>query len=386
MNVSATSEEQALLAVLTALEATEGSDGQLAALPAILAGGAATAEQAGDATTETLTRLFQELLGLVPFALPPLSPSPKVKRRLLAAIAQTEVAALPVQVAPAAPDVAAAAAPGGPAGSATAAAPAASEGSATAAIPAAPKTAATLAALDTLAAPTTPKTGATLSTAPMTPATLETPEIGAAPGAAQAPIPFPAAAARSPRRWNPPLAMAAGLILALLGACAWLYHGLLTQGETIARLNAERTQALQHLDQMESRMSRLTTEVSDMRSNFSVVTSPAVEVCSMRPVAQGMGDVHGILFVAADHQHWYMSLRGLPPAGAGRVYQLWFIGDQGPVSAGTFGAPAGAAWDVGAEHMPAGTREVRVTLEAGAGATTPAGPEVLRNSDPFRTL
>ncbi len=374
MNVSATSEEQALLAVLTALEAAEGSDVRLAALPASLAGAAAAAEQAGDATTETLTRLFQELLGLVPFALPPLSPSPKVKRRLLAAIAQTEVAALPVQAASAAPDMAAAAvAPGGPAGSAPVAQLAPPAGPAAAAPPAVQKTAATAATI--LATPTTPRTPP--------PAT---PEIGVAPIAAQAPLAFPAAAARSPRRWNPPLAMAAGLILALLGACAWLYHGLQTQGETIARLNAERNQALQHLDQMESRMSRLTTEVSDMRSNFSVVTSPAVEVCSMRPVAQGMGDVHGILFVAADHQHWYMSLRGLPPAGAGRVYQLWFIGDQGPVSAGTFGAPAGAAWDVGAEHMPAGTKEVRVTLEAGAGATTPAGPEVLRNSDPFRTL
>ena len=63
------------------------------------------------------------------------------------------------------------------------------------------------------------------------------------------------------------------------------------------------------------------------------MTSPAVLVSPMRPVVRPgqpplQPDARGVLFVAADHQHWYMSLQGLQPVPAGQVYKLWFVADR----------------------------------------------------------
>lgn len=84
-----------------------------------------------------------------------------------------------------------------------------------------------------------------------------------------------------------------------------------------------------------------------------------------------------MLYVAADHQHWYLALHGLQPSQAGRRYQLWFLSDRGPVSAGLFDAAAGAPVGLSSETMPSGTRAVSVTLELATGSRTPTGPQVL---------
>ncbi len=165
-----------------------------------------------------------------------------------------------------------------------------------------------------------------------------TPPTGAGPPQAAeaagvaAPVPFPTAGPRRSRSWLP-LPLAAALIVALLGACGWLVLGLREQGRTIAGLGRQRDDARQHAG-----------------------------------------------------QHWYMSLRGLPPAGRNRVYQLWFVADGGPVSGGTFTTEAGKPWELSSEHMPAGTRAVRITLENGAGAPAPSGPDVLRNAGALHAI
>jgi hypothetical protein len=192
----------------------------------------------------------------------------------------------------------------------------------------------------------------------------------------------PPEAARS--RW--PLALAAALILALLGTSGWLYRGVLEQRAAIARLAAQRDQALRRAGEVEERLARLSRQVSSLRDSFSVVTSPAVEVCKLRAVTPDQGEARGMLFVAADHQHWYMSLRGLRPPGEGKVYQLWFVADQGTASGGTFGARPGAPAELRSEHMPAGTRGVRITIENSPGSPVPSGPDVLRNADTLHTL
>ena len=113
------------------------------------------------------------------------------------------------------------------------------------------------------------------------------------------------------------------------------------------------------------------------------MTSPAVLVSPMRPVdgrasRRSSPGARGVLFVAADHQHWYMTLRGLQPAAAGQAYKLWFVADTGAVSAGSFTAQPGAPIELSSQHMPAGTKGVMVTLEDDAQAPAPSGPEILR--------
>ncbi len=210
-----------------------------------------------------------------------------------------------------------------------------------------------------------------------------------APPAGPALFPGPARAARVPGpRW--PLALAAALILALLGVSGWLVRGLREQEAVLARMAGQRDAALRQAGEAEARLGRLTAQVGSLRDSLTVVASPAVEVCNLRGAAPEAGDAGGILFVAADHQHWTLSLRGMRPPGDGKVYQVWFVADQGMVSGGTFGAaPEGShagPMQLSSSHMPAGTRAVKITLEDSPGAGTPSGPDVLRSTDALHAL
>jgi hypothetical protein len=313
-----TLEDHALLAALAALEGRSAPAGAPPERRGPRPGGApeAGARDGGDAAeAETLARLYHEVLGLLPAALPPAAVPPEIKRRLMAAI----------QVAP----------------------------------PALAGESASVAASSSLRPAAASEAAA--SVAPASP-----PLRGRA------------------RRW--PVALAAALILALLGTSGWLVRGLRQQGETIASLGRQRDEARRHAGEAESRLARLTAEARRMRDRVAVVASPGVEACALKPVMPAMSGAHGMLFVAADHQHWYMSLRGLPPAGGNRVYQLWFVAGQGPVSGGTFIGEPGQPMELSSEHMPAGTKAVRITLENGAGAPAPSGPDVLRNADALHAI
>src|SRR4030095_2325711 len=116
------------------------------------------------------------------------------------------------------------------------------------------------------------------------------------------------------------------------------------------------------------------------------VTSPAVLVSPMRPSGEAplQPGARGVLFVAADHQHWVLSLEGLQPPEAGKTYKLWFVADQGTVSAGSFTARPGEPVELSSKTMPAGTRESLVTLETDPNAPAPTGPEVLRSAAPYQ--
>lgn len=407
MNHELTPEDSALLAALAALEPASAAGGPAA--QAVLASAASPdparpanapdLEDGGAAALETLrtlTRLYHETLGLVPFGLPPMAPRPQVKHRLMSAIAIAGAAA-PVE-----PRLAAQASPGtvpDPGKPPVALPEAAAPPPPVAPLPfPRPAAVAPAAASPSLAAPLVegpsaapPSTAApsvvAASAAPSAVAPSATVPSAVAPFAASPSAAFaapPAARRRAPRAYRIGLGLAAALVVALLATCAWFYRGLLDQAATIARLGDERDAAQRRAEDLAARLAHQAVEMTGMRQSFSVVTSPAVEVCALRPVAPDAGDAHGILFVAADHQHWYMSLRGLHPTEQGKIYQLWFVGPQGPISGGTFNARSGQPWELGAEHMPQGTREITITLETGTGSLTPNGPAMFRNSDLFR--
>ena len=343
-----TAEDQALLAALAALEPGRGLPSSGPPAP----GQPPAPREAAAAEKETLTRLYLETLGLVPFALPPLAPRPELKRRLLDVAAGSEASAAP---APAPTSAGAPALAGPPASASPAPVSAAPAGqfppaSSSPPVPAAPESA-----------------PAPAFTRASSPSSFSKPPRSSRPS--------------SPSKW--PLALAAALFLALLGACGWLLLGLRQQGAVVARLAAQRDAAQRHAGEAEARLGRLRSQVSSLRDSMAVVTSPAVEVCNLRPAAPEMGDARGVLFVAADHQHWTMSLRGVRPPGGGKVYQVWFVADQGMVSGGTIGGPL---MELGSAHMPAGTRGVKITLEDAPGSPAPSGPEMLRNADSLHAL
>lgn len=298
-------------------EAQREDETILAILESLEQGTGLTSGPRGDETAETLTRLYTEALGLLPDELPQQAPRPEVKARLLASI---------------------------------------------------------------------------LGDVPQTPsaaAPAEVPAAVAAPVPVPAPVPLrssqevqvprsTAAAVRRPSRW--PLTLAASLALLFLGLSIWLYTGLVQQNDTIARLTRDVEEARRQAAQAVADARQAGARLDEMRERFTLVTSPAVEVMPMRPVGEAplQPEARGILFVAADHQHWYLSLDGLQPAASGKIYTLWFEADQGAVSAGTFTAQPGAPIELSSDHMPPGTKGVVVTLEDATQAPSPAGPEVLR--------
>lgn len=154
----------------------------------------------------------------------------------------------------------------------------------------------------------------------------------------------PRVAMVSRRRSVWPMALAASLILALGGLCGWLLLRQTRMEETIA-----------------------------------LMTTPAVTVHPLRPVGE-QTQARGILYVAPDHQHWYLAVHDLPPAAPDRDYQLWWVTGQGNVPAMTFEARSGEKVELGSETMPADTRDVMITLEpeGGTRSDTPTGPEILR--------
>jgi hypothetical protein len=344
--MAASSEDDTILAVIESLEraAAEGGPGR------------------GDEVTETLARLYVELLGVLSYELPPIVPPPEVKQRLMAAIAGDETQEVPDSAEAAREPVA----PVPPV--AVAAAPMA---------PMAP------------VVPLSPRPSA--ASAPLPPPPSQPPSALHAP-------PAEARAGRLARDapagrvqivdWRRPQMRVAGLlaavlILALLALTGRLTYLLFTQRQTIASL----AQQLAVEGRLASHSVELRQQVAGMREKLGLVTSPAVTVSAMRPpgALPGQPSPHGMLFVAADHQHWMLSVSGLAPSDRGHCYQLWFVDDAGPHSGGVFRVAAQGPVELSSPHMPPGTRDARITLEPDPGSRTPSGPEVLA-AGRFQTL
>jgi hypothetical protein len=193
----------------------------------------------------------------------------------------------------------------------------------------------------------------------------------------RAPSSAPRVAMVQRRRSIWPAALAASLILALGGYCGWLLTEQTRLKGTIADLQGE--VAAERL-RAEQAMAGMRTATERMRENFQLVTTPAVAVSPLRPVGDEASPARGLLFVAADHQHWYLALHDCPPAGQGRDYQLWWITDGGIYSGGTFDPRAGEKVELYSKTMPDNTRGVMVTLETEGGVRAPTGPEILRGA------
>jgi hypothetical protein len=299
-----------------------------------------------DTTEETRARLYTEVLGLIPYELAPVAPSPGVKARLMAAIqhAEPEAAPGPVQ----------------------------------GARDPAPPTLAEPIRLTSVPPAQPPRSGNVPTPAPFRPASQEyrVPRRTSL-------TPPPRRVVR-PARW--PLALAACLALVFASFSAALYLQLDHQRDTIdalgRQLDLERGRAASAVKQ--ARQSE--ADALSMREKFALITSPAVEASPMRPPAANplQPAARGVLFVASDHQHWYLCLHGVEPAPAGKTYKLWFVANAGTVSGGVFTARPGEPVELSSKEMPAGTKAVKVTLEADPETPKPAGPEVLQAAGVYR--
>ncbi len=191
------------------------------------------------------------------------------------------------------------------------------------------------------------------------------------PFAAPAPVPTRAAMRRH-ARW--PLALAATLALSLAGLSLFLVRNLDEQSDKVSELYVKLAAAEREVSSLRQASGKLT----EMEEKYSLVTDPGVSVNRLASTGQpSASNASGILFVAADHNHWVLSLSGLPAAEVGKGYQLWFMGETTAVSGGTFTARVGEKVELSAASMPAGTRAIVITIEPAAGSPLPSGPRVL---------
>lgn len=170
------------------------------------------------------------------------------------------------------------------------------------------------------------------------------------------------------------LPLAATLVVALLGVSAGLWSRLDDQSRRIARL----TERVEELG-AEPAAAAVQARLDAMEQYLRVVSTPGVEVCPLRLTATQVASraTRGILYVAPNHQHWYLALSGLSPAPEGQSYHLWFFVDGRPVSAGAFEARPGEIVRLGSDTMPEGTRAVGVTLEPREDVERPSGEPIL---------
>ena len=194
-----------------------------------------------------------------------------------------------------------------------------------------------------------------------------------------------AAAQRSPRRGRG--ALWAALILALAAIGLGVYSAYLLSELESERGRQRRVEREATATEAAARkeIATLTARLEGLEHRHELVTTPAVTVFALRPPAGARQPLaRGALWLAPDGKRWLLEVIGLGPDPPGRDYQLWFIVDGLPLSAGVFGAEAGRPATLEDVTMPAGTTGVAVTLEREGGAPGPSGTPILLGTSPVR--
>lgn len=147
----------------------------------------------------------------------------------------------------------------------------------------------------------------------------------------------------------------------------------------VARLQAENAAVAARLDQAKSELDSTRGELARLRLASQILTTP-----DLRPVVlAGLPDAPAAIghsFVNPEEHRALFKAYKLPPAPAGKTYQLWFIADGKPVSAGIFDVDAqGYAQLVvdgvaPLDHIQAWA----VTIEPAGGVPQPTGAMVLK--------
>ncbi len=172
---------------------------------------------------------------------------------------------------------------------------------------------------------------------------------------------------RAPR-WLLPLA--AGLTTLALGLALWMAGTVQSQRADLARLQRQ----VDELGLASATLETVRRDLAAAKQNLQLVGTLGVEVCPLRPTAaEGEDAPQGLLFLAADHQHWYLRTAGLE-AQEGSWYRVWFITESGVVAAGNLND---GELDLGSPTMPADTRAVQVTLETEPQPANPSDATVL---------
>lgn len=170
----------------------------------------------------------------------------------------------------------------------------------------------------------------------------------------------PGSEGRNAWYWVEKLALAAAVVV--LALTLIINSGLRSQVETLS-----------------IRLGELEGEVGRDRTTLAMLTSPQVTVVNL----QGQGSesqARARIFWSQRDRVWLMYIEGLPPAPAGRSYQLWFVPQAGnPLSAQVFNTSSdgSAMLEISLPGSATDFKAAAVTTEPAGGVPLPTGPFVL---------
>ena len=181
----------------------------------------------------------------------------------------------------------------------------------------------------------------------------------------------PAAPPRRDWGW---LAAAAALLLAVWAG--WAQLGLRRE---VRSLEAERARVEERLAAVTSELDAARGEVARLTAATRIIASPAMRPIVLAGLDVGAG-ASAHTFVNPSERKAVFYAYNLQPPPAGKTYQLWFIADGKPVSAGTFDVDPQGHGALLVENV-APVEQIQawaVTIEPAGGVPQPTGTMVLK--------
>lgn len=187
-----------------------------------------------------------------------------------------------------------------------------------------------------------------------------------------------------------PLALAAALALCAIGAALFFYRDTVQLQTALAHRAGEVERLTKSEEESKLQVARLTREVRELSDRFNLVIQAGAIACPLMPKGKQQAQLaaaRGVLYIAGDHQHWFLKVSGLPELPAGQVYHFWFLTGSGPQSAGTFRTVSNANAELGSPSMPMDVLAVALTVEpAGGSSSAPTGDQILFGHEKVQLL
>jgi hypothetical protein len=174
---------------------------------------------------------------------------------------------------------------------------------------------------------------------------------------------------------RPAFALAASLILCVLAALSfvlWQRNGALKS--QLATLSTT-------LNQQQGELSARNAELERTRRERALLASPEAHASELAGTHAAQ-DARARLVFDAHTGEAMLTAMNLPPAPAGKAYQLWFIADGKPLPGSVFSTDAQGRAEMHEQIPTAGRRAqiFAVTVEPASGVQSPTGEIVLKGA------
>lgn len=166
---------------------------------------------------------------------------------------------------------------------------------------------------------------------------------------------------------------------ALLALAVWGGVRQARLGEELEHLRAERSRLESQVAALDRELLLARADSQRMAATLAILSTPGAQMVRLAGLGPAPGAV-GETFLDPRHGRAVFWAFHLPAPGPGTTYQLWWIGDGKPVSAGTFDLDSRGIGRVEIPRVdrPEESRVWAVTVEPAGGVPQPTGAMVLK--------